>query len=293
MRRKLLVVFLVSVFISTPLGKLEQSRATIPVIDYSLISLTQINHAIDQTMRQTFHGEDIAKYATMISKQILQITNQVTQITNQLEQLRRLGDPNYYVNMLGLNQILASINRLELGVGSVLSEIQASANGFSALRYTAQGLYSDLTQMKDQFGNSVAFNQNYFRKFGAVYDLSDRYNSYLQSYNQNAQSLGQDVQQTMNRLNSERTQIGAEKLRGQMQALQLQQQAAAEQAQIAANKVTVQHILNQTNDAQMREAVREKEFQDTVMQNQSTILSGNLMTNSLPLTGDMGPLKLQ
>ena len=293
MRRKITAFLMVMLLVATPMAELDESKATIPVIDYSLISLSEINHSIDQAIRQTFHGEDIAKYATMIAKQITQITNEVTQIMNQVEQLRRLGDPNYYVNMLGLNQILESVNKLEVGVGSVLSEIQQTANGFSALRYSAQGLYSDLTQMKDQFGNQVNFNEENFRKFGAVYDLSDRYNSYLQAYNQNAQKLGQDVQQTMNRLNSESTQIGSEKLRGQIQALQWQQQAAANQAQIAADKVTVQHVLNQTNDAQMREALMEKQFQDTIMQNQSAIMSGNLMTGSLPQTSVMGPLKLQ
>jgi len=266
--------------------------AVYPVLDQALNTLTTLNWTIDHTLKNTFHGEDIAKWVQSIANEGRQIANQYTQIMNQVEQLKRLGNPNYYINMLGLDQVLKSVQQLEGGVGAVLSEIQQTANGFSAMRYTAGGLYSDLTQMKDQFGNLVNFDEFSFRKFGAIYDLSDRYNNYLKSYNQSAQRLGQDVQQTLSKLNSDGTQIGAEKLRGKLQALQLQQQAVADQSQIAANKIVVQDVLNRTNDAQMREALRQKVFQDTVMQNQSTIMSGNLMTGSLPKTSDMGALKL-
>lgn len=280
---------LAAVYLFVPTG----SFATTSVFDAALNTSTAVNWTIDHVVTNTFHGQDIAKWVQSISNQVEQIVNQVTQIMHQVEMLERLGNPSYYVNMLGLNQILSSINRLEGGVGSVLSEVQASANGFSALRYSAQGLYSDLTQMRDQFGNAVHFDEAAFRKFGAVYDLSNTYNTYLQGYNQNAQKLGQDVQATMNKLNAESTQIGAEKLRGQIQALQWQQQAAADQAKIAADKVIVQKALNETNNAQMLEALREKQFQDTVLQNESAIMSGALMTGNLPQTSEMGPLKLQ
>src|SRR5215471_7804898 len=143
--------------------------AVYPVFDGALNTLTTLNWTIDHTLKNTFHGEDMAKWVQSIANEVRQIVNQYTQIMNQVEQLKRLGNPDQYINMLGLDQVLKSVQRLEGGVGAVLSDIQQTTNGFSAMRYTAGGLYSDLTQMKDQFGNPVNFDEFSFRKFGAVY----------------------------------------------------------------------------------------------------------------------------
>ena len=54
-----------------------------------------------QVKQEAQHAEDITKYTTMIQKQLEQI-NQLTNIVNQdVEQLRRFGNPDTYVNMLG------------------------------------------------------------------------------------------------------------------------------------------------------------------------------------------------
>jgi conjugal transfer/entry exclusion protein len=81
-------------------------RATMPVFDAALNTLEQVNWSLNRTMQSTFHAGDIAKYVQQIDNQVRQIINQYTQIANQVENLRRLGDPNYYVHMLNLDTLL-------------------------------------------------------------------------------------------------------------------------------------------------------------------------------------------
>src|SRR5215831_12544914 len=87
-----------------------------------------------QVKQELQHSEDVAKYTTMIEKQIQQI-NQLTNIINKdVEQLRRFGDPNEYVNMLGLDELLREANQLESGVGKTIEEFRQTADGLAALK---------------------------------------------------------------------------------------------------------------------------------------------------------------
>src|SRR6201984_2581030 len=92
------------------------------------------------------------QYLTQTANQVTQITNQVTQIENQIIALERFGNPQYYVNMLGLSSFLNTASVLTSGIGQTISAYRQAANGAVALGYTANGLYSNLTQSLDRYG---------------------------------------------------------------------------------------------------------------------------------------------
>src|SRR4029077_11881179 len=80
-------------------------RASTVVHDPIHTVLNVAQQMYGQVRQEVQHAEDITKYTSMIQKQLQQI-NQLTDIINQnVEQLRRFGNPDTYVNMLGLDDL--------------------------------------------------------------------------------------------------------------------------------------------------------------------------------------------
>jgi conjugal transfer/entry exclusion protein len=64
--------------------------------------------------------KNYAQYLSQTANQVTQITNQITQIENQVIALERFGNPQYYVNMLGLSSFTATASALTSGVGQTI-----------------------------------------------------------------------------------------------------------------------------------------------------------------------------
>jgi hypothetical protein len=264
----------------------------IPVLDSANLAVAQTNWAIDHTLSSTFHGEDIAKFVQQITNQITQIVNQYTQIANQVENLRRLGDPNYYVNMLQLNTLLGEVQKVEGMVGGTMSDFRGLANGAASLKYTANGIYSDLTQWKDMAGNPIQFNQSAFTKYGLVFDMYDAYDKEMSRYQTSVTNLQNDFTNTLQELNAATSQIERETLIGKLQGIQTQIGIARNRIEIAADRVKVQQQVNQADQGRMQEALREEELQNMEIQNQQTINAGALSQSSFPSVSNLGILNL-
>jgi uncharacterized phage infection (PIP) family protein YhgE len=128
--------------------------------------LNILQQVIGQVRQELQHAEDVAKYADMIRKQMQQIQQLTTLINQNVEQLRRIGDPNTYVNMLGLDTLFNEMSRIKNGVGTTLAEFQQTADGVAALKETANGLYQDVSTLPDRFGKTVQYDINTFKRFG-------------------------------------------------------------------------------------------------------------------------------
>src|SRR5260221_10999854 len=105
-------------------------------------------------------------------------------ISQNVQPLERLGNPQTYINMLSLNTILADIQRTMNGVGTTIAEFEQTANGGMALKNTANGLYQDLSQLKDQFGNPIQFQPNGFTKFGVLKNMYQPFSTEITQNNQ-------------------------------------------------------------------------------------------------------------
>jgi predicted phage tail protein len=268
------------------------SWATMSVFDAALNGLEQVNWSLDHTMKSTFHTADIAKYVEQINNQVRQIVNEFTQIANQVEGLRRLGDPNYYVHMLSLDTLLGEVRRVEGTIGGTMSEFRGLANGLASLRYTGDGLYSDLTQWKSLGGQPINYNQDSFKKYGMVFDLYDAYDREMQRYQGSMTNLQNDFASTLEQLNNESTQIGRETLAAKLNAIATQMDVAMKRLQIAADRVKVQQQVNAADQARMQEAVRQMELSNMALQNEATIEAGAKSQSSFPSVSNLGPLNL-
>src|ERR1700732_5633031 len=84
-------------------------RASTVVHDPIHTVLNIAQQVYGQVRQEAQHAEDITKYTTMIQKQLQQI-NQLTNIINQnVEQLRRFGNPDTYIDMLGLEDLFEAV----------------------------------------------------------------------------------------------------------------------------------------------------------------------------------------
>jgi hypothetical protein len=221
-----------------------------------------------QVRQEAQHAEDVTKYTTMIQKQLEQI-NQLSNIVNQdVEQLRRFGNPNTYVNMLGLEDLFAEVNKVKAGVGKTVADFTETANGIAALKYTGQGLYQDLSELPNKVGQKVQYDTGSFKKFGVVQDMNDDYNNQLSAVNQSFSRLEDEVHQTAQQIDNAGSLVETEKLKAKLQAVQGTLDTNMHRASLAALKVLVQGEANRNDQARALEASRQQRMQEMRAQNQ-------------------------
>jgi septal ring factor EnvC (AmiA/AmiB activator) len=263
--KTILKFLLVLIFV---LSGSDSAHAMISVYDAINTAQNVIQQVVDRVVQAAQHAEDIAKYAQMLENQTQQIAQLTTMISQNVQALERLGNPQTYVNMLSLNAILADIQRTMNGVGTTVAGFQQTANGLMALKYTANGLYQDLTQLKDQFGNPVQFQSNNFTKFAMVQNMYQSFNTEMTQANQALSSLLQQKQQILQQLNSASSLIETEKLKSQLQAVEANINNATARLNMYAQKIVVQHTANQNDTARLQEAQREQWQQQALADDQ-------------------------
>ena len=231
-----------------------------------------------QVRQEAQHAEDLTKYATMIQKQLEQI-NQLTNLVNQnVEQLRRFGNPDTYINMLGLDDLLEEVNKVKTGIGKTVADFTETANGIAALKYTGQGLYQDLTELPDKFGQKVQYETGSFKKFGMVQDMNDDYNTQLSAVNQSFNRLEDEIRNTAQQINSAGSLVETEKLKAKLQAVQGTLESNMHRASLAALKVLVQSEMNRNDQARAQQASQQRRIQEMLAENQELrALGGELL----------------
>jgi len=238
--------------------------AMISVYDAINTAENVIQQVVDRVVQAAQHAEDMAKYVQMLENQTQQIAQLTTMIGQNVQTLERLGNPATYINMLSLNVILADIQRTMNGVGMTVGGFQQTANGFMALKNTANGLYQDLSQLKDQFGNPIEFQSNLFTKYGMVQNMYQSFNTEMTQANQSLANLLQQKQQVLQQLNSSTSLIETEKLKSQLQALEANINNATARLNMYSQKIMVQQAANQNDAARTQEAQREQWVQQAV-----------------------------
>jgi chromosome segregation ATPase len=223
---------------------------------------------IGQVRQQAQHLESIAKYTTMIQKQVQQINQMTTMINQNVDQLRRFGNPDTYINMLGLDQLLSEVDKIEAGVDKTVGEFQKTANGVIALKNTAQGLYEDFSELPDKFGQRVRYETDRFKKFGAVQDMYDDYNKQLTNLNRSLDGLEGEAKATVQQINSAGSLVETEKFKAKMEAIQGTIETHMQKAQLAALKVLIQGEANRNDQARQQEVQRQRQAQEVAEDNQ-------------------------
>jgi septal ring factor EnvC (AmiA/AmiB activator) len=236
--------------------------------------LNIMQQCIGQASQAVYHAQDIARYAEMINKQIEQI-NQLTTVINQnIEHLKRFGNPDSYINMLSLDDLLAEIEKTKQGLGRTIGDVRQTVNGLQAIRENGAGLYDDLSRLSDKFGQRVQLQAATFKKFGAVQTLYEDYNRELNDTNQALARLQNEKADTLQRLNAAGSLVEVQKLTAKLQAVQTSLDNLFARAHNSAVKVLVQEAANRNDEARRAEAAVEKRAQETVTETQHLLELG-------------------
>ena len=247
-----------SLFLALSVCLIASSPAVVLVEDLPNLN----NNILDQIRNYAQYWQQTQNGLEQIARLGTQITNQVTQIENQVVELERLGNPQYYVNLLHLSDFMAVAGALSAGAGNTLTQIRSGANGVTALSYTANGLYSNLSGAVDRFGNPVQYSNDSFRKFAAVNQGYDAFDQSLRTYNQQAGSLQQQLTTAVNNLNGSGDLISSVKHLGHLIGIQTEVIASGFNALLSAERVSAQHQMNQNDAARVQEAQRQQQMQE-------------------------------
>ena len=250
----------------------SQASSTVHDPIHTVLNVAQ--QVYGQVKQELQHSEDVSKYTTMIEKQIQQI-NQLTNIINKnVEQLRRFGDPNTYVNMLGLDELLKEANRMESGVGKTIEEFRQTADGLAALKNTGKGLYDDFSNLPDKFGREVHYTTENFKKFGVLQDMYEDFNNQLSRSNESVGRMENEVAGTARQINSAGSLVETEKLKAKLQAVEEMTNTTIQRATLAELKILVQGESNRNDQARAQEAARQRKVQEMQTENQQLYVLG-------------------
>jgi hypothetical protein len=248
--------------------------ATSVVHDPIHTALNVAQQAYGQVKQELQHVEDVSKYTTMIEKQVEQINQLTSIIDKDVEQLQRFGDPNTYINMLGLDALLVEVNKVKAGGGKTVAEFRKTADGTTALKNTGKGLYADFSGMPDRFGRPIHYSTDNFKKFGVVQDMYEDFDSQLKGANQSLSKLENEVAQTASQINGAGSLVETEKLKGKLQAEEGTVNANLQRATLAALKILVQGESNRNDQSRALEADRQRKAQEMRSENQQLYMLG-------------------
>jgi hypothetical protein len=249
------------------------------ILTLSLSIVRGATPVTDQELVQVSKGTQ-----NLTSLQVTQLGQQLNyaqqQLAAQQQQLAQFGKPQQYVNLLQLDQFNATASSLQQGVGQTAPDYAQSANGTTALAYTGQGLYADLSNLQDNQGNPVTLNQANFKKYAVLESMSDNYTTQLKQYNSQMASLQQQLVTAMNLLNQASTQMETLKYQAQVNGLNALINALASKMNALGQSVILQAIANENDAARVNDAAQQKQIQDRragmarFSQSLSTMLGG-------------------
>jgi hypothetical protein len=267
-----------AVFILTAVCPMAQAYTVHDPIHTVLNILQQV---IGQVRQELQHAEDLAKYAEMIQKQMQQIQQLTTMINQNIEQLRRIGDPNTYVNMLELDTLFNEMSRIKNGIGNTMAEFQQTVDGIAALKETSNNLYQDISKVSDRFGRTVQYDANSFKRFGAVQDMYRAFDSEVEQTNRSLTTLQQEKQRTLQQLNSAGSLIEVQKLTSKLHSIESTIQDTISRTNMAAQKILVQHAANQNDQARTERALLQQRLQEVEEEDRQMQENAGRMIQSL------------
>jgi hypothetical protein len=210
--------------------------------------------AIAQSATQ--HAIDLAKYVEMISKQVEQInllTSQLQQVTAYVE---AFGDPSALLQITGADNIISQLQQQP--IGQLLGQLQDAASGVQSLQNNSNGLYRSIENISIS-GVEVPRAESLYRKFGALENTVDNFQTVHEEAQGRIQSLKREISSTTTSLQAATTDAQVQKLQGVLASQRAELAALQAEVQQAASQVTVQDTLNRNDEEKQAQAQREKD----------------------------------
>lgn len=223
----------------------HKTNAQVIVEDPAAIAQNAVQHAID-----------LAKYVEMISKQV----EQINLLTSQLQQItayvNAFGDPASLLQITGADNIISQLQQQP--IGQLLGQLQETASGVQSLQNNANGLYRSIENISIS-GVEVPRAESLYRKFGALENTVDNFQTVHEQAQGRIQSLKREISTTTTSLQAATTDAQVQKLQGVLASQRAELAALQAEVQQAASQVTVQDTLNRNDEEKQEQAQREKD----------------------------------
>lgn len=223
----------------------HKTNAQVIVEDPAAIAQNAVQHAID-----------LAKYVEMISKQV----EQINLLTSQLQQItayvNAFGDPASLLQITGADNIISQLQQQP--IGQLLGQLQETASGVQSLQNNANGLYRRIENISIS-GVEVPRAESLYRKFGALENTVDNFQTVHEQAQGRIQSLKREISTTTTSLQAATTDAQVQKLQGVLASQRAELAALQAEVQQAASQVTVQDTLNRNDEEKQQQAQREKD----------------------------------
>lgn len=235
------ILTLATLFVSATL-----LRAQVVVIDPTAIARAEANHVVD-----------LAKYVQMVNNQVTQINT----LTQQLQQIqayvKAFGDPEQLLNIVGANQLIGSLQ--QSGIGQTIGELQRTANGIEALRYTGNGLYTSLGQtFTTPGGVQVPRLDRLYRKYGAIQQDSRNFQSVTDDVLRRRENVRSNIASTTTKLQASTTDAETQKLTGVLVGYNAELATIDHEIDNATGQVITQDAENRADREREEQARREE-----------------------------------
>lgn len=223
----------------------HKTNAQVIVEDPAAIAQNAVQHAID-----------LAKYVEMISKQVEQINLLTSQLQQVTAYVNAFGDPASLLQITGADNIISQLQQQP--IGQLLGQLQETASGVQSLQNNANGLYRSIENISIS-GVEVPRAEFLYRKFGALENTVDNFQTVHEQAQGRIQSLKREISTTTTSLQAATTDAQVQKLQGVLASQRAELAALQAEVQQAASQVTVQDTLNRNDEEKQEQAQREKD----------------------------------
>jgi hypothetical protein len=236
--------YLVSIALSLSAAPLV--TAQVVVIDPTAIAHNQANHIVD-----------LAKYVEMVNNQLKQITTMTQELQQVTAYVKAFGDPSSLLNITGANQLISSLK--QTGVGETISQLQQAANGFQALQYTGNGLYTNLGSTFTTPGAvRLPRAEEFYRKYGAIQQSSQNFQGVTNDVLARRANLRNQIASTTSQLQAATTDAETQKLTGVLVGYNAELATVDHEIDSAAGQVLTQDAENRADKERDDQARREE-----------------------------------
>ena len=200
------------------------------------------------------HLKEVAQFVEMVNNQVEQITTLKSQLDQMNEYVDRFGDPESLLDITGVDDLVKSIN--QQGVGKTSETIRTDADGSSAIKYTASGLYKEISDKTDS-DIAVERDPESYKEFAAVHEASDNFEKVYDDVQVRRTTLKENIAETSEALEASTTDAETQKLTGVLIAQSSELDSIEGELNAAAYQAILQDIENRNEEARQSQAAFE------------------------------------
>jgi len=216
-----------------------------------------VTNPVSDAFGEIQHIEDIAKAVEMISNQV----EQINALNQQLQQIQAyvnaFGNPEELTSIIGADGLISSLQ--SNGSGQNLLQLRGVTDGNQSFSYDGQGVFQNVgSSFNTPSGESHQRDEDAYRKFNAIEQTSNNYQTVYDEVAQRRTQLRQQIAQTTSQLQASSTDAETQKLTGVLTGYNAELSSVEREIEQALGNVVVQDTENRADTEKQKQARQEE-----------------------------------